>query len=110
MISILESSPINAGGLRICFDKSPDIFKISKLKYSSSEHLGFFSENNLKGFASLGFYNALIQKREEQVFTFYNFFLKPEARGKRIVESGNEGILLQIFWESKLWYCCYNEG
>lgn len=86
MISIQEASPINAGGLQICFDKSPDIFKISKLKFSESEHLGFFSGKTLEGFASMGFYNALVKGLEQNVFTFCNFFLLPEARGHRLSE------------------------
>ncbi len=38
----------------------------------------------LKGFASLGYYHALIKGNIEEVFTFYNFYLLPEARGKKI--------------------------
>lgn len=86
MLPILEASPIQAGGLKLYFDKSPDIFKISRLKYPTSQHLGFFQENKLMGFASIGYYDVLIGGEKEQVFTFYNFYIKPEARGKRLAE------------------------
>lgn len=84
MLSILEASPVNTNGLSLYFDKSPDIFEIPRLKYSDSKHLGFFINGTLKGFGSLGFYNALVHGKTEEVFTFYNFYLLPEARGKQI--------------------------
>lgn len=86
MLSILKASPINANGLSLYFDKSPDIFKIPGMKYSLTKHAGFFIDEKLKGFGSLGYYDALIKGRKENVFTFYNFYLLPEARGKKIPE------------------------
>jgi len=84
MIPILKSSPINAGGLSLFFDKSPDIFEISRMKYSSCKHLGFFHNNDLKGFASMGYHDACIGGKHEKVFTLYHFYLLPEARGKHL--------------------------
>jgi hypothetical protein len=84
MLSILAASPINASGLHIYFDKSPDIFEIPRMKYSAGEHFGFFMDDSLKGFGSLGYFNALVKGQIEKVFTFYNFYLLPEARGKKI--------------------------
>jgi hypothetical protein len=86
MISILQSSPINAGGLSLCFDKSPDIFEISRLHYSDCKHVGFFLNNKLKGFASLGYHDALLDGVKEKIFTLYHFYLKPEARGRHLPE------------------------
>jgi hypothetical protein len=86
MIPILESSPIQANGLSLYFDKSPDLFHISRLKYSYSEHLGFFLDTNIKGFASLGYFDAMVGGQKENVFSFYNFFLLPEARGRHLPE------------------------
>lgn len=84
MLEILSNAPINANGLHLHFDKSPDIFTIPRLKYSSNDHLGFFINGVLSGFGSLGYFDALVQGRKENVFTFYNFYLVPEARGKQI--------------------------
>lgn len=84
MLAILAASPINANGLSLYFDKSPDIFEISRLKYTQCEHLGFFIDNVLKGFGSLGFFEAWIQGLKENVFTFFNFYLLPEVRGRQI--------------------------
>lgn len=86
MLSIVKASPINANGLGLYFDKSPDIFNISRMKFSASEHLGFFMDEELKGFGSLGYYDALVKGQTESVFSFYNFYLLPEARGKKIID------------------------
>jgi len=86
MLPILEASPIQANGLNLYFDKSPDIFKIARMKYTQSEHLGFFRGDELMGCASLGYYDALIKGEKEQIFTFFNFYLKPEARGRMLAE------------------------
>jgi len=96
MLTILEASPIQANGLKLYFDKSPDIFVIPRMKYSKSEHLGFFLDNELMGFASLGYFDALIGGEMEQVFTFYNFYLKPEARGKRLAERAMKDFLSKV--------------
>lgn len=84
MLDILSKAPINANGLHLQFDKSPDIFTIPRLKYSSNDHLGFFIKDELKGFGSLGYFDAIVQGQVEKVFTFYNFYLLPAARGKQI--------------------------
>lgn len=84
MLSILEASPVNANGISLFFDKSPDIFEIPRMKYSVSDHLGFFKDNVLKGFGSLGYFDALVQKQQGNVFSFYNFYLLPESRGKQL--------------------------
>lgn len=89
MLSIVKASPISANGLGLYFDKSPDIFNISRMKFSASEHLGFFMDEKLKGFGSLGYYDALVKGQSENIFSFYNFYLLPEARGKKIVEAAS---------------------
>lgn len=96
MLAILEASPIHARGLSICFDKSPDIFEIPRMKYSVSEHRGFFIDDRLKGFGSLGFFEALVKGRPENVFTFYNFYLLPEARGKQIPQRAAKDFIARV--------------
>lgn len=95
MLPILEASPIQANGLSLYFDKSPNIFEIARMKYTQSEHLGFFRGDELMGFASLGYYDALIKGKEEQIFTFYNFYLKPEARGRMLAERAMKEFLFE---------------
>jgi len=96
MLPILEASPIHAGGLSVLFDKSPDLFRIPGMKYSPNHHIGFFEDKKLKGFASMGFYDAYVQGQVEKVFTFYHFYLLPEARGKRLAELAMKEFFAQI--------------
>lgn len=86
MLQIIDEAPIEANGLMLLFDKSPDIFEVSRLKYTKSEHLGFFKGGELVGFASLGYFPGTIEGKLQQLFSLYNFYLKPEARGRRFVE------------------------
>ncbi len=86
MLQITNAAPIEASGLMLLFDKSPDIFEVSRLKYTKSEHLGFFKDDELVGFASLGYFPGTIEGKLQQLFSLYNFYLKPEARGRRFVE------------------------
>lgn len=84
ILRIMEESPINAKGLVLRFDKSPDVFALSRLKYSDNLHLGFFSGESLKGVASLGFYDCLYNGEPEKIFTFHSFYILPEARGNHL--------------------------
>lgn len=90
MISIIRGAPINSGLFTVCFDRSPDIFAIPEMKYSESLHLGFFCGDELKGFGSLGFHDALMGGKQEKIFCLYHFYLLPEARGRHFPEKAFE--------------------
>lgn len=102
MISILNATPINAGGLLVCFDKSPDIFEIPRMKYSECMHIGFFKNGELDGFASLGYHDALIKGEAQKVFTFFHFYILPCARGKHLPEKA-----ARLFIEDSSGKSCY---
>lgn len=84
MIPIMQASTIQAGGLEMYFDKSPDLFQISRMHFYKSKHLGFYSNEQLVGYGALGFYEALVKGVHEKIFSLYNFYLLKEARGKKI--------------------------
>jgi GNAT superfamily N-acetyltransferase len=86
MLAIQEAAPVKAGGLTVCFDKSPDMFFISRMKYTDSMHVGFFLNGELKGFASCGYSDVRLNRQTTTIFTLYNFYLLPEARGRRLPE------------------------
>lgn len=86
MLAVMEASPMRGGGLELYFDKSPDVFAATKMKYVESLHLGIFQQGKLQGGGSIGYYDALVQGQQARVFTFYNVYLIPEARGKRLTE------------------------
>jgi hypothetical protein len=85
MLQILRASPIKAGGLQICFDKQPHIFTQSSRKYFLTKHVGLFESDSLKGFGSVGFYDAMVSGSPEPVFYYHNFYVLPEARGHNFI-------------------------
>jgi hypothetical protein len=94
MLEILAASPIQANGLTVCFDKSPDIFAIARMKYPEGVHIGMYDAGQLNGFGSLGFYDALVGGQSQKVFTFYHFYLLAVSRGKGLPQ-----MALQPFFE-----------
>lgn len=110
MISILRGAPINSGLFTVCFDKSPDIFAIPRMKYSDCMHLGFFRGDELKGFASLGYHDALIGGRIEKIFCLFHFYVMPEARGRHFSEKALEIFLDDISGKANFGYCLTLKG
>ena len=94
MLEILAASPICANGLTVCFDKSPDMFAIARMKYPEGAHLGMYDGGALNGFGSLGIFDALVDGKPEKVFSFYHFYLLPASRGKGLPQ-----MVLQHFFE-----------
>ncbi|HLO60303.1 MAG TPA: hypothetical protein VK179_16245 [Bacteroidales bacterium] len=110
MIDIVRNSPIHAGGMTLYFDKSPDLFRTSELAYSGCRHLGFFADNELKGFASLGYREAIINGLLQTIFTFYNFYILPEARGMHFPEKAARIFLQEASEKAKYGYYITMKG
>lgn len=110
MLQIIKETPIEAGGLKLLFDKSPDLFHISRMKHSKSEHLGFFLKNEMVGFASLGFFPGFVDGELQQLVTFYNFYLKPEARGRGLVERAMKEFFARIGGQTNFGYSVTLKG
>lgn len=84
LLSILLQAPVEAGGMSVCFDKSPDLFQLPRWKYRHNQHVGFFDRHELKGFGSVGYFQGLVEGKPENLFSLYHFYLLPEARGKQL--------------------------
>jgi hypothetical protein len=84
MIPIMQAAAIQSGGLELYFDKSPDMFRISRMHFCKSRHLGFYDNEKMVGYGAVGFYDALVKGVNEKIYTLYNFYLLKEARGKKI--------------------------
>jgi hypothetical protein len=82
MLEILQQSPIEAGGLTICFDRQPDIFVMAELKYTPPVWLGFFEGEELAGFALLGNHEAYVNGRITPVMHLANCYIRPQSRGR----------------------------
>lgn len=82
MLDILRESPIDAGGLSICFDRQPDIFVMAELKYVPPVWAGFFEGDELAGFALLGNHEAYVNGRVTHVMHLTDCYIRPQSRGR----------------------------
>lgn len=82
MISIVRNSPIESSGLKIVFDRQPDILFLPKLRTQHVECAGFFIRNCLRGFAILMHKEAQVNGKLQTVLYFGNLYVDPSARGK----------------------------
>jgi hypothetical protein len=82
MLEILQLSPIESGGLSICFDREPDIFIMANLKYEPAKYVGIFQGERLLGFGLIGYHIGMVSGLPQQVFHFSNVFMCREFRGK----------------------------
>jgi len=82
MLDILHQSPIETGGLSICFDRLPNIFAMADLKYNQAVWGGFFNDGKLEGFAMVGHHNAYVNGSVSRVMHITDFYIKPQSRGR----------------------------
>jgi len=82
MLEILKENPIESNGLALCFDREPDIFKMAQLKYDPVKYIGFFKNEKLLGFGLIGYFNAYVNGKPEQVFHFTDLYVKESGRYK----------------------------
>lgn len=82
MLDILHQSPIETGGLSICFDRLPNIFAMADLKYNPAVWGGFFDDGKLEGFAMVGHHNAYVNGSVTRVMHITDCYIKPQSRGR----------------------------
>lgn len=80
MLDILRQSPIQTGGLSICFDRQPDIFAMPELKYAPAEWGGFFEDDTLAGFCMVGYHQAYVNGSRTPVMHVTDCYIRPESR------------------------------
>ena len=80
MLDILRQSPIEAGGLSLCFDRQPDIFAMSDLKYHPAAWSGFVKGDTLLGFVMAGYHQAYVNGSVTPVMHITDCYFRPEAR------------------------------
>ena len=81
MLAILRESPVETKGLTICFDKSPDIFRIPELKSEHYQCAGFFKGQELVGFGIQLYYQAYVNGSPKTIGHLCNLYVKKEERG-----------------------------
>jgi hypothetical protein len=82
MLEILHQSPIETGGLSICFDRLPNIFAMADLKYKPAVWGGFFDDGKLEGFAMVGHHNAYVNGSVTHVMHITDCYIRPQSRGR----------------------------
>ncbi len=82
MLSIVERSPIEAGGLKIVFDRRPDIFFLPRIRSKKFRCAGFFVRDRLGGFAMMLEKELFVKGTPQTVLYFGNLVVAPFARRK----------------------------
>jgi hypothetical protein len=96
MLDILRQSPIESGGLSICFDRQPDIFAMADLKYAPAVWRGFFEGDTLAGFCMAGYHDVYVNGSVTPVMHITDCYIRPGSRGRGYLKSAlkyfsNEG-------------------
>jgi len=82
MLSIVRDSPIESNGLKIFFDRHPDIFFLPSIMSEKIRCCGFFVKNKLEGFAMMLGRKVFIHGDIILVPYFGYLVLSQNARGK----------------------------
>ena len=82
MLSLVKQSPIEANGLKLVFDRSPDIFLIPGLRSVAVRCAGFFLQKQLCGFAMMLHKDLFVRGTPRKVLYFGNLVIDRQARGK----------------------------
>jgi len=110
MLEILHSAPINTDKITICFDRQPDFFRLSDIKYHPYFCYGFFRLNQLKGFGMIGYHDAMVSGTQETVFHLKDFYVSPEARGIGFGLKVSEKLFKETYNNSTIGYAVVMKG
>lgn len=110
MLAILKESPIESGGLTICFDREPDIFLIPELQSDQLRCVGFFKGDELLGFAMMAYKKVFVKRHPCSVMYFGNAYVKPEGRKQRFIFKAGEYFMQQAENNSGLGYAVVMRG
>ncbi|MFN0106296.1 MAG: GNAT family N-acetyltransferase [Bryobacteraceae bacterium] len=87
MLEILRRSPVEIGGLTMCFDRQPDMFAMADLKYDPPAWNGVFEDGKLMGFGLVGYHRGFVNGEVQQVMHLTDCYFHPEARGRGYLTS-----------------------
>ena len=104
MLEVLRKSPIDSKGLRICFDRKPDIFLAPDLTSEHMECAGFFHGEDLLGFAMLSYQNVYVNGLPRTVMYYGNAHVKKEGRRKGFLYKTTDILFCDTYKNSNLGY------
>lgn len=110
MLSIVRNSPIEANGLKIVFDRHPDIFFIPKFKSTKLQCAGFYIRNQLSGFAMMLHKEVLVKGAPQTVLYFSNMVVNQSARGKGFLYRVSDFFLKDLPENIQLGYAVIMRG
>ena len=82
MLEILRRSPVEAGGLTLCFDRQPDMFAMAELAYAPAVWTGVFENGTLMGYGLVGYHDAYVNGAIQKVMHLTDCYFRPECRGR----------------------------
>ena len=104
MLEVLREAPIDARGLRICFDRDPDIFLAPELTSEHVEWAGFFHGTELLGFAMLSYRNVYVNGLSRTVMYYGNAHVKKAGRRKGFLYKTSDFFLRDTYNKANLGY------
>lgn len=97
MLEIINENPIESGGLTLCFDRKPNIFKLAEIKYKPAKYIGFLRENKLLGFGLVGFHKAYVNGKPTTVFHLTDLYVRKSARYRGFFYKASELFFKEAF-------------
>jgi hypothetical protein len=110
MLDILRQSPIETGGLSICFDRQPDIFAMADLKYAPAVWRGFFEGDSLAGFGMVGYHSAYVNGVVTSVMHITDCYIRPDSRGRGYLKSAVDYFLDEGAGRAQFGYAVVMKG
>ena len=110
MLDILKLSPVESGGLSICFDREPDIFIMANLKYNPVKYIGIFKGEHLLGFGLIGYHTGNVSGKNQKVFHFSNVYMRKEYRNKGLFLRAHDMFFKEITQNACLGYALIMMG
>jgi hypothetical protein len=110
MLEVIKLSPIESNGLSICFDREPDFFILTGLKYDPANYIGIFKDNRLLGFGLMGYHTGMVSGVPQKVFHLSNVFMRREFRGKGLFLKFRQMFFQEIFEKACPGYAVIMKG
>src|SRR4030042_1746174 len=110
MLEILRSAPITTPNLTVYFDRQPDFFRLTEIKYNPYFYYGFFRHDKLRGFGMIGYHDALVNSLHNIVFHLKDFYVSADARGKGFGYRTTEKLFKETHNQSNIGYAIVMVG
>ncbi len=81
ILNVLLSAPNITERLTVCFDRQPDFFRLTEIRYNPCYYYGYFRQEQLKGFCGIGYHDAMVNGLARKVFHMRDYYVRPESRG-----------------------------